>query len=378
LNHLEIDGEARGSEQLLQLSAFELASKLSYTYWQTLPDDALLDAAADGSLLTDAGFDAQLARVFADPRTEGTLWSFWSEWLRLEKFTGFATSRPAFAALAAGENIGAPGHDHYRDMVQELHDLTQLYTFGRPGTLTDLVESDLSVTRSADLAHLYGVPAWSGAGPYPTLTGRKGLFQRAALLVDGLEQTNPFHRGALTRRAFLCDALPQPDPASLPPGALDPPPFDPMQTTRQRFQAKVAGNGLCQGCHGGFSDLGYVLEQFDALGRHRTREKVFDESSGALLAELDLDTTAVAKVLPDDLEPVQGPAQLSARMVASGKPQRCFAEKFTTFALRRDPRAGTGDRCTVQRLPAATGTLAEVFQGLARDPAFKQRTVGDP
>lgn len=377
LNHVEIEGQSLEGDRRLQLSAFELAARLSYTYWQSLPDDALLDAAASGALLTPDGYREQVARVFADPRTEATLWRFWSEWLRLEKFTGFATNRPAFAALAAGEQIGAPGHDHWRDMVDEVRDLTKLYTYGQPGTFEQLVDSDVSVTRSADVARLYGVAAWSGTGERPRLTGRKGLFQRAALLVDGLEQTNPFHRGAMIRRAFLCDPLPQPNPASLPPGALDPPPFNPMQTTRQRFQAKVEGNNLCQGCHGGFSDLGYVMEQFDGLGRHRTKEKVFDESSGALLAELPVDTTAVPFVWSDDERPVRGPAELNTRMLESGKPQRCFAQQFTTFALRREPTV-TGDKCIAQRLSADRATLAEVFEGLALDPAFQQRTVGDP
>ncbi len=372
LTHVEIDGAALGTEQRLALGPYELASRLSYTYWQTLPDDALLDAAADGSLMTEAGYRAQVERVFADPRTKDTLWTFWREWLRLEKFTGFATNRPAFTALSAGERLSFP------DMVDEVRELTQLYTFGQASTFGDLVASDVSVTRSADLAHLYGVPAWSGSGERPRFTNRSGLFQRAALLVDGLEHTNPFHRGAMTRRAFLCDSLPTPDPAQLPPGSLDPPPFDPMQTTRKRFEAKVSGNTLCMRCHGGFSDLGYVLEQFDGLGRHRTKEKVFDETTGALLGELPLDTRAVAKVDLGDVSPVDGPADLTKRMIDSGKPQRCFAETFTTFALRRGIESGTGEYCSAAKLSGRTLTIAEVFQGLAYEPAFKQRTVGAP
>ncbi|MBL8955779.1 MAG: DUF1592 domain-containing protein [Myxococcaceae bacterium] len=372
VSHVEIDGAELGSARRLDLSPYELAARLSYTYWQTLPDDALLDAAADGSLATEAGYRAQVERVFADPRTKTTLWVFWREWLRLEKFTGFATTRPAFAALAAGERLD------YTQMVDEVHALTDRYTFDAPGTFGDLVASDVSVTRSADLAKLYGTSVWNGAGEPPRFTNRKGLFQRAALLVDGLEQTNPFHRGAMTRRAFLCDSLPSPDPTTLPPGSLDPPPFNAMSTTRQRFEAKVAGNTLCQGCHGSFSDLGYVLEQFDALGRHRTKEKVFDEASGALLAELNLDTSAVAKVELGDLAVVSGPDDLTAKMISSGKPQRCFAKTFSTFALRREPVIGTGEHCSTLKLGARTLTMADVFRGLAYEPSFKERTVGEP
>ena len=151
-----------------------------------MPDDALLAAAAatgDGSLATDAGFGTQLDRVFADPRTRDTLWQFWNEWMRFESFTGFATDRPAFKALAAGENVGVAGHDHWGDMVREIQDLTNLYTWTQSGTLGDLMTSDLSVTKSADLAHLYGVPAWSGSGDYPRFT-------------DGSRRGHPAARGA--------------------------------------------------------------------------------------------------------------------------------------------------------------------------------------
>src|SRR6185369_11483509 len=123
-----------GRGDYLALGPYEIASRLAYTFWQTMPDDALLAAAADGSIATDAGFAAQLERVFGDARTQGTLWQFWNEWLALEGFVGFVSNRPAFMALAAGENVGAPGHDHYGDMVQEIRDLTDLYTWKQPGS----------------------------------------------------------------------------------------------------------------------------------------------------------------------------------------------------------------------------------------------------
>ena len=250
-----------------------------------MPDDALLAAADDGSLATDAGFQRQLDRVFADPRTHETLWEFWNEWFALDKFTGFSAQRPGFKALAEGEHIGEAGHDHWKDMVQEVRDLTDLYAWKTEGSLEGLLTTDVSVTRSSDLAHLYGVQAWSGSGDYPRFTeGRAGVLQRAALLASNLEQTNPFHRGAVVRRAVLCDGLASPDPNALPPSSLDTPPLDPKTSTRKRFAAKVENNTLCSGCHASFSDIGYALEQFDALGRFRKAEKVFDEQSGKLLA----------------------------------------------------------------------------------------------
>jgi hypothetical protein len=383
VHQVEIDGTAlAGSQDSLQLSAYEVASRLSYTFWQTMPDSELLAAADDGSLATPAGFKQQLERVFADPRTRETLWSFWNEWFRFEKFTGFETTRPAFQALAAGESIGLPGHRHFDDMVQEMRDLTELFTFQNHGTLAGLLTTDLSPTPSADLAHLYGVAPWSGSGDYPRLPAgqRAGLLQRAALLVSNLEQTNPFHRGAFVRRSLLCDPLPQPDPNSLPPGSLDPPPPSSAETTRQRFQTKVEGKPLCQTCHGGFSDIGYVLESFDALGRYRTTEKLYDEKTGQALGELAIDTSAIAKIMPEDVTPVAGPAELNQRLVASKKVEACMARQYFEFAARRVATDGSLDTCIVEDLAAGLADpavgLAGSFRRVAEYASFFQRKVG--
>src|SRR5690606_28648935 len=169
----------------------------------------------------------------ADPRTRETLWVFWQEWLKLEKFTGFETSRPGFRALMGDTDVDA--ESLYAQMLDEIRTLTELFTFDETATLADLMETPISVTSSSDLAALYGVQPWDGTGDFAMLDSqqRGGLFQRAALLVNALEQTNPFHRGAFFRRTVLCDLLPQPDPNSLPPGSLDPPPVDEAQSTRQ-------------------------------------------------------------------------------------------------------------------------------------------------
>jgi len=384
VNHLELAGTAvAGSSDLLALDPYEIASRLSYTFWQTLPDDALLAAAADGSLATDAGFSTQLDRVFADPRTHDTVWQFWNEWMKFDSFTGFSSDRPAFMTFAAGENVGVAGHDHWGDMVTEIHDLTDLYTWTQSGSLDDLLTSDQSVTKSADLAHLYGVSAWSGSGSYPRFTdgSRSGILQRAALLADNLETTNPFHRGALIRRSILCDNLPRPDPNSLPAGSLDPPPQNTAMTTRQRYEAKVAGNDQCSVCHNSFSNLGYVMEAYDALGRFRTMEKVYDEQTGALLATLPLDTTGVPQVVVGDMRSVSGPAEMNQRIVESGKVEACLSANYFRYALRRDPTANSADACAYDSMRSGLvsgGALAAAFRGIATSAGFRQHKVGAP
>lgn len=385
VNHLELAGTPLGGRQdYLALDPYETASRLSYTFWQTLPDDELLASAADGSLASDAGFEEQLDRVFSDARTQQTLWQFWNEWLRFESFTGFASERPAFQALAKGEQVGVAGHNHWADMVQEIRDLTDLYTWKQKGTFAELMTSTVSVTRSADLARLYGVSAWSGSGAYPTFPSgnRAGLLQRGALLASSLEQTNPFHRGSLLRRAILCDGLPRPDPNSLPPGSLDTPPPSSALTTRQRFAKKVEGNALCETCHASFSNLGYVMEAYDALGRFRTMESVFDEQTGKLVATLPIDTSAVPQVVAGDLRPVSGPAELNDRILESGKVEACLSANYFRYALRRDPSRDSADACAYEAMRSELDQpgvgLRDVFRRIASESIFRRKKVGSP
>lgn len=181
------------------------------------------------------------------------------------------------------------------------------------------------------------------------------------------------------RRYLLCDPLPQPDPNSLPPGALDPPPPSSARTTRERFQAKVEGNGLCQGCHAGFSDLGYVLESFDALGRYRTVEKIYDEQTGAQLAELPIDTGAIIRITGVET-PVANAAELNQRVVDSQKVQACMARLYFEFASRRELDDGSADDCAVQDMQRGLDDpaigLRGAFKRFAQYPSFFQRKVG--
>ncbi len=379
---VEVDGSPLTDESVLQLDAYELASRLSYTFWQTLPDDELFSAAADGSLLDEQTYADQLARIWEDPRTADTVKQFWNEWLRLEKFTGFETTRPGFAALTEGESFGQEGHDYYGDMMQEVFDLTHHFVFKQPSTLHELLTTNISVTASNDLAALYQVAPYEGDGDHPLLENRAGLLQRGALLVSNLEQTNPFHRGALIRRNILCGTLAQPNPNDLPAGSLDPPPIDEAQTTRERFQAKIEGNGLCENCHAAFTDIGFVLESFDAVGRFRTKERVFDEQTGELLAELDIDTSAEILLTARSGAPVANAQEMNALFAESGVVEACLAENYFQYFLRRAMDSSSLDQCVVDDMAKALADenegLAGAFKRLAELPTFFTRKVGQP
>jgi hypothetical protein len=379
LLQLEINGaEKPGTPSVLQLDAFESASRLSYAFWKTAPDNTLFEAAASGALDTEAGYAAQVDRLLADPRAKEGYWSFWNSWLKFDSFTGFDTQRPGMKALAAGESLGEPGHEHYRDMVQEVRTLVERATFDKKQTFRDLLLTDESVTASSDLAKLYGVAPFTGVGAPPKFppNTRAGLLHRAALLVSNLEQTNPFHRGATIRKSILCDDVASPDPNSLPPGSLDAPPVQADRSTRERFAAKVDNNPRCSGCHSQFSDIGYVMESFDALGRFRTAEKVFDEQTGMLLSEKSIDASATFRLDSQDTLSVSNAFELNQRLANSSKPAFCASKRLLRFALKRDLTT-TGDRCVADSVAAALNDpnqgLFGAIRAVALDPTFRQR-----
>ena len=152
LYQFETEGTPAATAGRLRLSAHELAARLSYHFWQAPPDDALTRAAADGSLLTDAGYRAEVERVFADPRTEVSVNRFFREWLGLEGFSGFVNT-PAFTAFAQGTDADVALYD---DMVEEVDDMVAHYVWDSDGSYADLLTSNLVFTRSSRVAALHG------------------------------------------------------------------------------------------------------------------------------------------------------------------------------------------------------------------------------
>jgi hypothetical protein len=195
-----------------------------------------------------------------------------------------------------------------------------------------------------------------------------------AFLLTGSHETHPIHRGAVVRRRILCDDLPTPDPASLPPGALDPPPVTEDQTTRERYEVKTA-DPACGGCHSLLNPVGFVLEGYDALGRVRTEEQVIDELSGEVLATLPIDTAAAPALAGEDTVISSGP-ELSEQVMASGKVEACFARQYFRATYGREE--AEEDACVIERLQTELsdgGSMRDALRSVALDPMFRSRRV---
>ena len=123
------------------------------------------------------------------------------------------------------------------------------------------------------------------------------------------------------------------------------------------------------------------MESYDALGRFRTMEKVFDEQTGALRATLPIDTSAVPQVIAGDMRPVSGPAELNQRMLESGKVEACLSANYFRYAMRRDPTRDSADACAYEAMRGSLtsgGALAAAFRGIAASTSFRRHKVGAP
>lgn len=354
------------------LDAYALANRLSFHFWQTMPDDALLAAAADGSLLTEAGYRAQVDRLFADPRTDGAIDDFFGQWWRLDELPPLNTrlGTTVFDAFVDRDIPTATLHEEMNaEVLEHARDVTR-----RAAPVAELLTSRRFFARTDALARLYGQPRWDGMGTPPSFTQpeRHGLLTRAAFLATGSANTRPVMKGYRVRNGLLCTQLPPP-----PPGAgATPLPLAPDLTTREVVERITEQSGTtCQGCHRGLlNPLGFVTENFDAMGRVRTAQRLFSET-GAVLLDKPVSTIAPPNVA-GHYSDIDDAAELQELML-KGEFQTCFARQYFRYTFQR-MEDDVKDAClldSLQQDALAGKPVADVLKTVALAPGFKRRDV---
>jgi hypothetical protein len=375
LYHVEHgDAAVAGKAGTFKVGAYELANRLSYQFWDTMPDDALFAAARSGALATSDGFARELDRVFKDPRTRASMDDFFRDWLKLEDLKPLEARNadPVFKTFAAAD---LPTATLRTQMIDDALALVRHFTWDVPGTFDDLLSTDQAFPRGAELAKLYGVPAWSGTGAAPSFPAgtRPGLLTRAAFLATGSANTRPVMKGVFVRETMLCDQLP-----AAPDGvAANPPDLDGKLSTRQVVEGLTERAGTaCTTCHASLiNPIGFATEGFDALGRQRTDQRLFD-TAGREVGRAPVNTRSIPQITAGDMTPSNGPADLMRLMGGSGKAHACFARQYVRFTFARWENVST-DGCLLEGLRkplASKGSLADVLKAVALAPEFQQRS----
>ena len=250
-------GVAPGSSY--RISDLELASRLSFFLWSSIPDDELLGLATRGKLKDPAVLEQQVRRMLADPRSEALVSNFFGQWLYLRNLK----------ATVPDQQIFPDFDDNLREALLKETDLFIGNVIHEDRSVVDLLRADYTFVNER-LAKHYGIPdIYGNQFRRVTLTNpaRRGLLGQGSILTVSsyANRTSPVLRGKWILTNILGTPPPPPPP--------NVPAFDEMAagTVRERMEQHRT-NPACAGCHGVMDPLGFTLENFDAIGHWRTRD----------------------------------------------------------------------------------------------------------
>ncbi len=356
LFRIEADPASAAPGSVYRLSDVELASRLSFFLWSSIPDDTLLDLAIHGKLHEPAVLDQQVSRMFADPRTRSSLvQNFFSDWLETRNvwlLNPDGTKFPWF-------------DDNLRSAFVTETELFLDAQLKEDNSVTDLLTSNETFLNE-QLARHYGIPGVYGSHFRPvklTDENRFGLLGKASVLAvtSYTTRTAPTIRGKWLLENILGAPPPAPPPnvPSLESSNKDGKPL----SVRQMLEMHRA-NPVCASCHARMDPLGLSLENFDAIGQWRTSDagNAID-ASGVLL----------------DGTKVDGPRELRQALM-SQKTQfvQTVTEKLLTYALGRGLQYYDAPTVrTIDRSAAADNyRWSSIVLGIVKSAPFQLETAG--
>jgi hypothetical protein len=310
--HWESPYEAPTLENgVVKLGQYDVASRLSYFIWGSMPDQALFDAAKAGKLSAEADITAQAKRMLQDERARDAATAFFGEWLELDQLKDLpkdSGSYPAYDDALKADMVGAT--DAFVEDV----------LFESGGKLETLLSADFTYS-NASLAKVFGGSA-SGTSLSKVMldaSQRLGLLTQPSFLsmTGSPNGSNPVKRGKAVYEKLLCGVLPPP-PANVPPAK----PASAGGTTRQRF-AEHDQNECAKGCHLLMDPIGFAFEHYDGIGQYRTMD-----NGGAVDSTGKLTIDGSEKTFADAVE-------LTKLLAGSDEVRACFSRQWFRFAMGR-------------------------------------------
>ena len=340
-------GNPVGEDRRYVLDDFEIASALSFFLLDSIPDDPLWNAAADGRLSDDADLRAEIERLLELPRVRANLTRVFMRWFETHQLDGIDPNDPAFTPELA------------QSMERETELFVEDVLWSRDARLAELLTSNETFV-DAGLAEIYGV-AYPGTGEFERVTlpatERSGLLTQASLLSVLAERDHGsiVRRGLFVASDLLCRHFPEP-----PPGATDP--ENSMgETERERAEYRMS-TAPCSGCHAHFEHFGVVMEAYGPTGR-------FDASVDAAW-DFELDTAFDGTI--------DGPVELADQLVQTDELTECVAQRVLSVAIAEPLTAA--ESCQYEHLVSVLdesgGDLVELIRAVALSPAVRFREEG--
>jgi hypothetical protein len=358
-----------------RLDDFALASRLSYFFWDSMPDDALAVLAAGGTLHDPKVLDQQVERMLNDPRSERFIDDFLGQWLKLRQIAENDPDKKLYPEFSAylQDSMVAETRAYFRELIAR--DLDARY----------LVKSDFAMLNEKLAVH-YGIPGVSGSQvrrvELPAGCPRGGFLTQAAVLkvtANGTT-TSPVPRGAFVM-ARLLGKPPEPPPPNIP--AVEPD-VRGAHTIREQLD-KHRNNAVCASCHAKIDPPGFALESFDVIGGFRTRYRcVGDEGDPAPRGSIDpligisfkLGPAVDASGQLSDGRAFAGISELESVLAADPHPLlRNLAQQLVIYAAGRD--VAFSDRRAINDMVSATekqgGGIRTLLHELVRSSLFQTR-----
>jgi hypothetical protein len=338
-----------------RVTDLELASRLSFFLWSSIPDDTLLDLAIAGRLRANGVLDAQVRRMIADPRSDAMMTGFTGQWLQLrnlDKVTPDLLMFPDF-------------DDNVRQAFRRETELLVTAVVRENRSALDLLDADYTFVNER-LARHYGIRGVYGSTfrrvPV-TDPNRRGLLGHGSILslTSVANRTSPVLRGKYIISNLL-NTPPLPPPADVP-ELEESGPTDRPSTVREKLELHRA-NPVCGSCHRNIDPVGFALENFDAVGQWRetTKEGLPIDAAGMLA----------------DGTKVDGPVEL--RRALLDRPEvfvGTLTEKLMIYALGRglEPIDMPVVRAIVDGAEADGYIMQSIIQGIVRSAPFQMRTT---
>ncbi len=339
---------------LFSLTEYELAARLAAFLWRSTPDRQLLDRAWQGQLRKY--WDEEVARMMLDPRFESMLDHFYSSWLNLDFLPAAHYSDSFLDGLSLDADAYLP------ELRQELLSFTRYMTQNN-FYFADLVSSRKVRADSDFLARLYATTRQSD---FQELNTRPGILSRAGLLASGMDYASIVKRGLWVNSRVLCRDIPPPPDPTVTANAPRP---DPLASSRQQLEART-GQGFCVSCHKSINPPGFVLEQYDALGRYRTEERVSSDSG---VVTHPLDTRLSSANIDSSSDPQVNDIQAYTEILAqSPRAHQCFVEHWYMYAFARKPTSQ--ERCLIndfaEKMQRKDLSIKQMIREMTRHPFF--------
>ena len=341
----------------MSLDDFEVASRLSYMIWNTMPDDALLDEAERGALSSPDQIAAQAARLLDDPRGQAMVERFHGQLFNWGLYRGLSKDTAEFPLYY--DSVGD-------DMYEEARRFVEHVVLAEDGSLAELFTAPYTFANDR-LAAIYGLDgsfdqSFTKASFDPSADPQRGgLLTQLGFLASHGGLTGSIHRGVFINHRVLCTDLPAP------PDALPPIPADEgmTMTSRERIELHT-GPGTCGAtCHGRYiNPVGFAFESFDSLGQYRVEEngRPIDASAAFEFA--------------DGLMEFDGASEFNETIADRVETHDCYTKHWVEFALGRDT-AGS-DLDLIQSLGDSSldgFSIKELIIELVKSDEFRSRNV---